>query len=143
MGYIETNPRGVYFTDIMKSLELKSGTAVYHLRVLEREKLLVARGQGTAKLFYPFKGGKPYGEKKRFWQKANFCPSKVQQAIISTIEERPKISQADISRELVMRKDTLHYHIKKLRREGVIKVEKKGGQTFCSLEKDHTLCYGE
>jgi len=143
MGYIETNPRGVYFTDIVKSLEMKQGTAAYHLRILERERLVVSRGEGTGRVFFPFKSGTVEGEKRAFWKKGEFYPSKVQQAIIDTIDQHPRITQVEISRKLTMRKDALHYHIRKLRKADIISIERKGGATICSLKDEAGMSYSE
>jgi len=138
MGYLEANPRGVYFTDILKTLDMKYGTLVYHLNVLERERELFSRGERASRIFFA-RGTEVYGEKKKFWEKVEFFPSKVQQDIIDTIEEQDHITQTEIAKKLRVSKESLHYHIRKLKKAGVVQIERRGGCTFCSLQGEWPL----
>ena len=133
MGYIETNPHGLYLSDIMKSLHLKNGTAVYHLKMLEKAHYITSKGIGTCRVFYPKKGGHVYGENHPLFERGRYHPSKIQQAIINTIEAHEKITQVDITRILGIGKNALSYHIKKLKKVDIIRVERSGRRSYCSL----------
>jgi len=138
MGYIEANP-GVHYTEIMKSLDLSNGTLSYHLSVLEKQKLIISKREGLYKLFYP-RPRKKEDEtaiKPRFFSTGisleNFKPSIIQEKIIKTIEEFQGISQIEIAEMLGLTKQSINYHIKKLRRAGIITVKKEKGSTRCFL----------
>ena len=140
MGYVETNP-GVHFTDIMRTLDIGSGTLAYHLDVLEKERFIVSRREGVYKLFYP-----------RLWQskeapralpffstgssRKNFRPSALEKKVIDIIEMFPGITQVDIAEQLGISRQSMSYHIRKLRRAEVITVKKEKGKTCCFLNEN-------
>ncbi len=142
MGYIETNP-GVHFTDIIKTLDIGSGTLAYHLDVLQKHGFIVVRREGVYKLFYPRSRAResslslPTG---RFFStgnnKGNFKPSNLEKKVILAIEEIPGITQVELAEQLGISKQSLGYHIKKLRRAGIVTVKKEKGSTFCFLTEE-------
>ena len=139
MGYIETNP-GVHFTDIMKTLDIGSGNLAYHLDVLERERLIVSRREGVYKLFYPrlWKSAKEPSPLHFFStgiSRKDFKPSALDQKIIDMISEYPGISQVDIAENLGISKQSLNYHVRKLRRADIITVQREQGNTRCFLKE--------
>ena len=139
MGYIETNP-GVHFTDIMKTLDIGSGTLSYHLDVLEKERLINSRREGIYKIFYPrlwksTEAPKPLLFFSTGALKKNFRPSILEQKIINMVEEFPGITQVEIAEKMGISKQSLNYHIRKLRRANVITLKREGGTTRCFLNE--------
>ena len=136
MGYIEANP-GVYYTDIMTTLDMNNGTLAYHLNVLEKERLIVSHREGVYRIFHPrLKTSESIALfPKRFFSTGSagtdFKPSTLQQKVIDVIEDLQGITQVEIAETLVVSKQSLNYHIKKLRRAGVITVKKEKGNTRC------------
>ena len=51
LDYLGTHP-GVHFRELLRSLPLGSGNLYYHLQVLEREGLIVARRDGMYRRFF-------------------------------------------------------------------------------------------
>ena len=123
-GSIRTQP-GITLNEIRKKLNMPNGTAVYHLDVLERERFIKSARDGFHRRFYP------WGMKVA---KDVFYPSELQRTIMKTIVASPGSTQVEIAGKLGMKKETLHYHIKKLRRLGIIRMEKEGGNSFCRIE---------
>ena len=138
MGYIETNP-GVHFTDIMQTLDIGSGNLAYHLDVLEKTRLVVSRREGVYKIFYPRmwnskKAPTPQHFFSTGFSKKDFKPSALQQKIIDMIEGYQGITQVEIAENLGISKQSLGYHIKKLRRADIITVKREKGSTRCFLK---------
>ncbi|UCD91795.1 MAG: winged helix-turn-helix transcriptional regulator [Methanobacteriota archaeon] len=118
-GYIEANP-GEHFGAIRKALSLSSGNAIYHLRVLEKEGLIVSRNDGVYKRFYP-KGG--------IMPPDNGAPlSEIHQRILSCVGESAGISQKEIGNLLGLHQSTLAYQLQKLLKAGLIRRERVGGR---------------
>ena len=141
MGYIETNP-GVHYTDIMRSLGIGSGNLAYHLDVLEKQRFIVSRREGVYKLFYPRQQAAnellPPSSERFFstgFSRKNFKPSDLEQKITSVIEEFQGISQVELAEHLGISKQSLGYHIKKLRRAGVITIKQEKGNTLCFINE--------
>jgi len=136
MGYIVANP-GVTYTELMKSLEMKNGTLSYHLNVLERERMIISNKLGLYKIFYPRlnKASKSYKQSPRYYSTGklndNFFPSILQQKILEAIEEFPGILQLEIRKKLDMTRQSLNYHIKMLKRAGLIRIEKDRRTIAC------------
>ncbi len=144
MGYIEANP-GVSYTEIMKTLSLSNGTLAYHLQVLEKEKLLVSRREGLYRVFFPrFHSGDKKEETtyKRFFSTGTagvkFRPSAIQQRIIAVVEGLPGITQVELAGILGTSKQSLNYHIKKLKRAGVLTVKKTEGKARCFIRENRS-----
>jgi len=140
MGYIEANP-GVYYTDIMTTLDLNNGTLAYHLNVLEKQGFIASRREGLYRLFYARRQGKedtPLPVQRFFstgTTRKNFRPSSIQQRIVDIIEEFQGISQAEIAEMLEMSKQSLGYHIRKLRRASIVTVKREKGNTRCFIRE--------
>ena len=138
MGYVEANP-GVHYTELMRALDLNNGTLAYHLNVLEKERFVVSRRQGLYKLFYPrlWRGSEPQAPQHFFstgFSRKDYKPSTVQQKVVSVIQDYPGISQVEIAENLGISKQSLNYHIKKLRRAGQISVKREKGNTHCYIK---------
>jgi len=121
LGGIETQP-GISFNELRRNLKLPNGTAVYHLEVLERERLIKSERDGIYRRFFPW--GMPV-------EKDGFYPSAVQKRIMDAINNHQttgiRFTQIELAKELRMSKQLLGYHIKKLRKEGVVKKLKGRG----------------
>lgn len=115
-GYILANP-GDHYNSIKKALNLSNGLFAYHLRVLEKEKFIKSKRDGTHKRFYPFTMKVP--------SKDNSLRSS-QIFIIDKIKEMPGISQKDIAALLGVSSATINYHIKELIDLGIIRAERGG-----------------
>ncbi len=118
-GYVVANP-GDHFNAIKASLGLTNGTLAYHLRVLEREKILRSKKDGKFRRFYPFE----------MRVSDNGEPTEIQRTILGLIEETPGISQKDIASFLGVTQPTVNYHIERLKELGTVRVERRGIRVF-------------
>jgi len=120
---VETQP-GVHFHALQRELLWNTGTLTYHLRVLERHGFIVDRRDGNFRRFY-IQGAAP--RKELFNTDA---PHGLRADVLEAIRSRHGISQSDLSLALGANKQTVNYHVKALERAGIIRVEKRGRDTF-------------
>ncbi|UCF07368.1 MAG: winged helix-turn-helix transcriptional regulator [Thermoplasmata archaeon] len=117
-GYILANP-GEHYNSIRKALDIPNGCFTYHLRVLEREGLIKSKRDGIYRRFYPYGALIPdNGNNPRV--------SDTQKIIIDNIRASPGISQKEIALLLGASRSTINYHINKLSKEGIVRVERRG-----------------
>lgn len=120
LGSIQTQP-GITFNELRHKLNMPNGTAVYHLEVLERERLIKSERDGMNRRFFP------WGMQL---DRDRFFPSEQQWRVINVILERAsqgvKVTQADIVKLTGSSKQALNYHVKRLVKAGVVQKEKGG-----------------
>lgn len=119
--YITSNP-GVYFSSIMKDLELKNGVTSYHLAMLEREGYIKSKNEGLYKRFYA------NGASTQ-----KYPLSKVRRDIINTILDNPGISQTDIASKLGLSNQVINYHAGILKKADLINIVRDGYRTKCFI----------
>jgi DNA-binding MarR family transcriptional regulator len=124
--YVQNHP-GEHFRSILLNLNLTNGTLAHHLYTLERESLIRSRRDGLYRRFYP--AGYKIDEN-------NLNISPIQRSILDLIDERPGLSQKDISRELDVSSSTVNYNIKSLKSRHMLKVVRDGKMTRVFREKD-------
>lgn len=118
---IENEP-GTHFHALQRQLGWNTGTLTYHLRVLERHGFVVSRRDGLYRRFY-ISGAAP--------RKETFDgPSGLRADVLEAIRNQHGMSQTDLSLALGANKQTVNYHVKALERAGMIRVEKRGRETF-------------
>lgn len=125
--YIKSNP-GVHYSQIMHRFELKNGTLSHHLNILEKQEYIKSQMDGMYRRFYPT------GMKIKA-KDINFL-SEIQRNILNVIRKKEGISQSKIARELGRSRRIINYHVNLLADAGIIRVERHGIITKCSLEKD-------
>jgi uncharacterized repeat protein (TIGR01451 family) len=114
-GYVVANP-GDHFNAIKEGLGLTNGTLAYHLRVLERERIVRSKKDGKFRRFYPYE----------MRVSENGEPTEMQQTILAIIDETPGINQKDIAGFLGVTQPTVNYHIERLKEMGHVRVVRKG-----------------
>lgn len=112
-GYIEANP-GEHYNAIKYALNINNGALTYHLRVLERENLVVSKRDGMYKRFYPKSANIP---------KTLGRLSDTQKRIVKTIREYDGITQTEIAKKLDISPQVVNYHVKILERGEIIRSE--------------------
>jgi len=122
--YVRENP-GASFTDIMHGLGLKNGSLSYHLRTLERERILQSRRDGSYRRYYP-------------WGASNL-PTEIQTLIIREVRHFPGISQSQLARMLGKSRQVINYHVTLLADHGSLAIRKEGRKTACYV-RNGTLC---
>lgn len=114
---------GIYFSALMKDLDLKPGVASYHINKLEKAEQIKSFQDGMYRRFYL------YDEKVEM----KIMLSDLQKIIVHTINEEPGISQMDISRLIGKSKVVINYHIRFLRDLNLLVLERDGRETHCFL----------
>jgi len=116
------NNPGIISVEICELTKINLGTARYHLYILEKNR----------KIFHVKKGGKVYF----FRNDPVFTESKIadiivarnenRRRILKIVQERPGISNKNISDAIGIDKSTVHWHIKCLCDVGAVRVEHDG-----------------
>jgi predicted transcriptional regulator len=138
LGFIKGSVRGVIYgnpgenySSIKKKLNLPNGTLTYYLRTLEKEGIIRSERDGFLKRFYP---SKQTGETKSEVMEL----TEIQQNIYELIQDNPGISQNKILKKLEteISQQKLNYHIQKMVKARIIKVERAGKRTKCFVIRD-------
>jgi predicted transcriptional regulator len=125
-GYIIANP-GDNYNSIKRALDLNNGTLAYHLRVLERTKIIRSKQDGMYKRFYPAGMKVPAENGGEI--------SEIQRILLKKIAESPGISQKEIAKMLGLSKGVINYHVKILYGKHLLKMERRGRKTLCYADK--------
>jgi len=131
-GHIETHP-GIHYSELLRDLNLGNGNLAYHLKTLERERMIRSVREGQMKLFFP-KNGKGKSAIKRFdplIRKTEQRLSGTRLSIMNLISATSGLSETEIAQWLGISKQNAHYHIKELELAGNIRVEREGGHARC------------
>jgi DNA-binding MarR family transcriptional regulator/PKD repeat protein len=121
--YIESNP-GAHYNSIMKNLGVGNGTLSHHLNMLEKMNIVKSRREGIRyRVFYVTDIQFPAKEQYHF--------TELQARIVEKIKQNDGILQTELIASLGLKQQTVNYNIKKLERNGVIRVERRGGRTYC------------
>ncbi len=115
-----TSTPGITLGSITRKLKLRNGTAMHHLRILEREGYIKSKKTGKFRRYYIL-GTKASGF------------NEIQDRIISKVQEEPGISQSEIARELSLSRQLVNYHMQDLVTSDVIYLEKLGNRSYCFI----------
>jgi DNA-binding MarR family transcriptional regulator len=125
--YIQSNP-GTHYSEIMKTVGIKNGVLVHHLKTLEREELIKSSNDG---LYY-----------KRFYPMGTKLPIKeidglswFQIGIYNLIRTNPGISPKKVSEELGKSKQVINYHLHLMKDAGLVRSDIDGKHTALHVTK--------
>jgi predicted transcriptional regulator len=124
--FVRNNP-GATYNNIKRGVGLSNGCLTYHLKVLNNTEMIHSKRNGTFRHFYP---------KEMPIPKVVFRLSPPQKSILEILDETPGICQVNLAREAGMTNTALNYHIKLLRKAGIISIERAGKRTRCYLVKE-------
>ena len=122
-GYIYADP-GIHFNELLHRLKLGNGAAVHHLQTLEREGIIRSRRDGSLKRFYP-------GEMKLVDLPLRL--SGLQKLILQTVQRQEGLSQSKVAGLVDVPYLTVHRHIRKMERMGLLRLERNGITVRCYL----------
>jgi len=122
-GYILADP-GIHFNELLHRLKLGNGAAVHHLLTLEREGIIRSQRDGALKRFYP-------GEMRLVDLPLRL--SGLQKLILQTVQRQEGLSQVRIASLLDASYLTVHRHISKMVKLGVLRLERQGMGTRCYI----------
>jgi DNA-binding transcriptional ArsR family regulator len=104
---------GIAFGEAARRLDLGAGALTYHARVLERSGVIFSARDGQQRRFYPVAGGRVAG-----------APSLAERAL-DGLRAGPR-GLAELARELGVSRQALHYHLKRMAKEGRVRAEGSG-----------------
>lgn len=110
----------IHFRALQRAVGLEVGVLSHHLNVLEKEQLIVSEQDGNNRRFWGA-GIKHDDNKVRL--------SRIQENILRSIEEEPGINQSSIAKKLGVSRKVVFYHLKFLRRAGMVREEKEKRRT--------------
>lgn len=116
--------------DILARTGLKKGTALHHLRTLERAGVLRSRRLGRDRTWVDAGAARADPAVMR----ALHAPTR--QRILDLAHARPGVSQAQLARELQIARPTVHAHVKELRAAGLLQVRREGWRRGCFAAAD-------
>lgn len=121
-GYIRAHP-GAHYNEIKMKLNLNNGSVVYHLTVLEKQGLIKSEKIGQYRRFYPVG--------RCIEDTGAMELDDLQKEILDAINEKPGISQKDISKFVDVSIRGINYHIWLLKKGGYINIIKEGNIVRC------------
>jgi len=118
---ILNNP-GIHHNELLRSCNLKKGQLQWHLDTLIKHRIIKKERYGQYAIYFPITST---AEAIQSF-KSQFAKSKTTLVILNTIKKNPGINSAEISRNMNLSRNTIKYHIDKLLKKHLIKLEKKG-----------------
>lgn len=118
--WICENP-GAYFFEIANALSIPTGTLSWHLRVLEAEGLLEKVKFGGRVIFFP-----RYLRNAKIEKALLLLRNENVRRIFDIVASNPGISQSEIVERFGLHQDTMRWHMKRMIKAGLIRVEKEG-----------------
>jgi PKD repeat protein/predicted transcriptional regulator len=116
-GYIMANP-GTHYSSLRQVLDLNNGTLMYHLKLLEEQKMIKSRPDGIYRRFYPINMKIPEPEAGGL--------TEIERMILSKVQETPGITQKDVAGLLSVSASTVNYHTQVLVERNLIRRERSG-----------------
>ncbi|MEK6975804.1 MAG: hypothetical protein AABY18_05630 [Candidatus Thermoplasmatota archaeon] len=122
---------------------LETNHAKYHLGVLEKHGLVSSRMEGSLQVYFPRREG-PLGPQEAVAAVDKTVLALLRQPVplhaVLVLLERGECSHAELDGALPVSRTTLHYHMAKLERLGVVQAWKDGKQRrYRLVEPDQLL----
>jgi len=125
-GFIYADP-GIHLNELLRRLQLSTGTVTHHLMMLEREGYIRSATDGRLKRFYPAE-----------MRLVDIPPrlEAVQKVIYDTLQHNDGLSQREIARALDISYSAVNRHVKKMAAAGLLRLERKGTTVRCYIVED-------
>ncbi len=116
---------GLHFRELQKRLNMPTGMLEYHIDVLLREEVIVAKKDGRYRRFFP------NTEMTRSERKImSALRSRVRRRIVIYLIENGKCRATDIAKDMGMQASSLSYHLSKLVNEGILGKDVLGRENY-------------
>lgn len=112
--------------ELVRATKMNKGTALHHLRALERGGLVRSRRMGRDRAWTDAGA--------RLEPDAEALHAPARRAIVALARERPGLTQAALARELGLARATMHHHVRALADAGVLDIRRKGWRTRCFVK---------
>ena len=112
---------GIHFNEILRLTELSAGNLVWHLDILTTYKIIGKKNIGQYLVYFPYYNSNPMSNID-----IKLTKSKETLQILNMIEEKPGTYGSQIAKTLSIDHKTAKYHIDKLIKAELVRIEKKG-----------------
>lgn len=134
---IRTTP-GIRFPALLQQMKISRGALCYHLGLLAAQrKILASKANGSTSYV------ENNGEYSGLEQKVLSClGQKTERRILHLLLVAPGCTRTDIERELAVSGPTVTWYMKRLNREGILRIQKDGRYSRYSLTGEASSCLG-
>ena len=118
LKYIYSEP-GANFKQLKDKFSLHNGTLAHHINILENHDIITSHRSGRQRLFFPM------GVNQEI-SRVSLVTNETQRNIMDIVKDTPGITQSMISKQLVMSRQKVNYHVNSLVDKAFLKIEKQG-----------------
>lgn len=139
--HVEAYP-GLHLSEIARQCDLETNHAKYHLAYLEKHGLVSNRMEGALQVFFPRREG-PLGRQEAVAADDKSVLALLRQPVplhaVLLLLDRGECSHGDLDAAIPVSRTTLHYHLAKLERAGVLDSRKDGKERRYRLKEPERL----
>jgi predicted transcriptional regulator len=134
---------GLHLREVARQCGMDPNHAKYHLQALERHGLVSSREQGAYQVFFPRAEG-PLGPQETVGRDEKEALALLRQPVplhaVLLLLDRGACAHAELEAEVPVKRTTLHYHMAKLERAGLVQSWREGKERRYRLaEADRML----
>jgi DNA-binding transcriptional ArsR family regulator len=132
LDLITINP-GINLSSIRKELQLSQGAVSYHIMKLEKTGKIFSDKGSKERRYYPSSMGYQAAMRQAHLDEIeSILSNDTSRSIVDMLKERPR-SQNEIVNELSVSPSTVHWHMERMKRAGLISKEQKGRSVYYEL----------
>lgn len=132
LDLITVNP-GINLSSIRKELQLSQGAVSYHIMKLEKTGKIFSDKGSKERRYYPSSMGYQAAMRQAHIDEIESILSNgTSRNIVDLLKEKPR-SQNEIVNELSVSPSTVHWHMERMKRAGLISKEQKGRSVYYEL----------
>lgn len=132
LDLITINP-GINLSSIRKELQLSQGAVSYHIMKLEKTGKIFSDKGSKERRYYPSSMGYQAAMKQAHLDEIeSILSNDTSRNIVDLLKEKPR-SQNEIVNELSVSPSTVHWHMERMKRAGLISKEQKGRSVYYEL----------
>jgi len=111
---------------------LNRGTINYHLTKLESKSLITIKKLGSVSLLYP----KSFNDNGMENIIKALLKNEINKKLLLYIMDNPRITNQELSVKFNLDKSTVHWHLEKFRKKGLIEFERDGKYKRCFIKSE-------
>ena len=132
LDLITVNP-GINLSSIRKELQLSQGAVSYHIMKLEKTGKIFSDKGSKERRYYPSSMGYQAAMKQAHLDEIeSILSNDTSRNIVDLLKEKPR-SQNEIVNELSVSPSTVHWHMERMKRAGLISKEQRGRSVYYEL----------
>ncbi|MBN1391137.1 MAG: metalloregulator ArsR/SmtB family transcription factor [Candidatus Thermoplasmatota archaeon] len=132
LDLITVNP-GINLSSIRRELQLSQGAVSYHIMKLEKLGKVYSDKGSKERRYYPSSMGYTAAMKQSQADEiGSILSNDTSRSIVSMLRERP-MSQNEIVNELSVSPSTVHWHMERMKKAGLISKEQRGRSVYYEL----------